>query len=56
MLWRDFIPEGAGQGDQCWRCTKEAGQVPWPVLQMMAWAFLNATMRTTDPGGGGGGG
>ena len=32
MLRKDNIPEGAGQGDQCWRCTKEAGQVPWPVL------------------------
>ena len=29
---KDNIPEGAGQGDQCWRCTKDAGQVPWPVL------------------------
>ena len=32
MFQRDNIPEGAGQGDQCSRCTKEAGQVPWPVL------------------------
>ena len=32
MLRKDNIPEGAGQGDQCGRCTKEAGQVPWPVL------------------------
>ena len=51
MFRRDNIPEGAGQGDQCWRCTKEARQVPWPVLQMTAWAFLNATMRTRDARG-----
>ena len=51
ILRKDNIPEGAGQGDQCWRCTKEAGQVPWPVLRMTAWAFLNATMRTTDARG-----
>ena len=51
MFWRDYIPEGAGQGDQCWRCTKEAGQVPWPVLRMTAWAFPAATMRTTDATG-----
>ena len=51
MFRKDNIPEGAGQGDQCWRCTKEAGQVPWPVLQMTAWAFPNATMRTTDARG-----
>ena len=30
MFRRDNISEGAGQGDQCWRCTK--GQVLWPVL------------------------
>ena len=48
---RDNIPEGTGQGDQCWRCTREAGQVPWPVLRKTAWAFLNATMRTTDARG-----
>ena len=36
MFRRDNIPEGAGQGNQCWRCTKEAGQVPWPVLRMTA--------------------
>ena len=51
MFRKDNIPEGAGQGDQCWRCTKEAGQIPWPVLQMTAWAFPNATMRTTDTRG-----
>ena len=51
MFRKDNIPEGAGQGDQCWRCTKEAGQIPWPVLQMTAWAFPNATMRTTDARG-----
>ena len=27
MFRRDNIPEGTGQGDQCWRCTKEAPQV-----------------------------
>ena len=43
---RGNIPEGPRQGDQCWRCTKEAGQVPWPVLTMTAWAFPTATMRT----------
>ena len=48
---KDNIPEGAGQGDQCWRCIKEAGQIPWPVLRMKAWAFPNATMRTTDTRG-----
>ena len=48
---RDNIPEGAGQGEQCSRCTKEAGQVPWPVLRMTAWAFQTATMRTTDARG-----
>ena len=48
MFRKDNIPEGAGQGDQCSRCTKEAGQIPWPVLRMTAWAFPNATMRTTD--------
>ena len=48
---RDNIPEGAGQGDKCWRCTKEAGQVLWPVLRMTTWAFPNATMRTTDARG-----
>ena len=42
---------GAGQGNQCWRCTKEAGQVPWPVLRMTAWAFPPATIRTTDARG-----
>ena len=51
MFRKDNIPEGAGQGDQCWRCTKEAGQIPWPVLRMTAWAFRNATMRTTDARG-----
>ena len=51
MFRKDNIPEGAGQGDQCWRCTKEAGQIPWPVLGMTAWAFPNATMRTTDTRG-----
>ena len=51
MFRRDNIPGGAGQGDQCWRCTKEAGQVPWPVLQRTAWAFPNATMRATDARG-----
>ena len=48
MFSEGNIPEGAVQGDQCWRRTKEAGQVPWPVLRMTAWAFPNATMRTTD--------
>ena len=48
MFRRDNIPVGAGRGDQCWRCTKEAGQVSWPVLRMTAWAFPTATMRTTD--------
>ena len=28
MFRKDNIPKGAGQGDQCWRCTKEAGQIP----------------------------
>ena len=51
MFRKDNIPEGAVQGDQCWRCTKEAGQIPWPVLRMMPWAFQNATMRTTDARG-----
>ena len=51
MFRRDNIPEGAGQGDQCWGCTKEAGQVPWPVQRMTAWAFPNVTMRTTDARG-----
>ena len=51
MCPRDNIPEGAGQGDQCWRCTKEAGQVPWPVLRMTTWALPTATMRTTDARG-----
>ena len=51
MFRRDNISEGAGQGDQCWRCTKEAGQVPWPLLRMTAWAFSTATMRTTDARG-----
>ena len=51
MFWRDNIPEGAGQGDQCLRCTKEAEQVPWLVLRMTAWAFPKATMRTTDARG-----
>ena len=48
---RDNIPEGTGQGDQCWRCPKEAGQVPWPVLRMTAWAFPTATIRTMDARG-----
>ena len=48
---RDNIAERAGQGDQCWRCTKEAGQVPWPVPRMTAWAFPHATMRATDARG-----
>ena len=51
MFRRDSIPEGAGQGDQCWRRTKEARQIPSPVLRMTAWAFPNATMRTTDTRG-----
>ena len=51
MFRKDNILEGAGQGDQCWRCTKEAGQGPWPVLRMTAWAFRSATMRTTDARG-----
>ena len=51
MFRRENIPEGAGQGDQCWRCTKEAGQVPWPVLRTTAWVFPNATLRTTDARG-----
>ena len=51
MFRKDNIPAGAGQGDQCWRCTKVAGQVPWPVLRMTAWAFRKATMRTTDARG-----
>ena len=48
MFRRDNIPLEAGQADQCWRSTKGAGQVPWPVLRMTAWAFPTATMRTTD--------
>ena len=48
MFWRDKIPGGLGQGDECWRCTKEAGQVRWPVLRMTAWACPTATMRTAD--------
>ena len=51
MFRKDNIPERAGQGDQCWRCTKDAGQNPWPVLRMTAWAFPNATMRATDTRG-----
>ena len=51
MFRTDNISEGTGQGDQCWRCTKDAGQVLWPVLRMTAWAFPNATMRTTDARG-----
>ena len=51
MFRKDNIPEGAGQGDQCWRCTREAGQILWPVLRMTVWAFPNATMRTTDTRG-----
>ena len=51
MFRRDNILEWTGQGDQCWRCTKEAGQVPGPVLIMTAWAFPTATMRTTDARG-----
>ena len=51
MFRRDNIPEGAGQGDQCWRCNKEAGQAPWPVVRMTAWAFPTATLRTTDARG-----
>ena len=51
MFWRDNILEGTGQGDQCWRCTKVARQVLWPVLRMTAWVFPTATMRTTDARG-----
>ena len=29
-------PGGDRTGEQCSRCTKEAGQVPWPVLRMTA--------------------
>ena len=48
MFLRDNIPGGSEQGDECQRCTKEAGQVPWPVLRMTAWASPTATMRTAD--------
>ena len=48
MFWRDNVPVGTGLGDECWRCTKDAGQVPWLVLRKTAWAFPTATMRTTD--------
>ena len=51
MFRRDNIPEEAGHGDQCSRCTKEAGQVPWPVLRLTAWVFPTANMRTTDARG-----
>ena len=51
MFRRDNIRDGTGQGDQCWRCTKEAGQVLWLVLRMTAWAFRTATMLTTDSRG-----
>ena len=51
MFRRNNIPEGVGQGDQCPRWTQEAGQVPWPVLQMTAWAFPDATMRSMDARG-----
>ena len=51
MFWRDNIPLGAGQGDQCWRWTKEVGQVPLPMPRMTTWAFPTATMRTRDPRG-----
>ena len=51
MFRRDNIPEGAERGDRCWRCTKEAWQVPWPVLRMTAWAFPKAAMRATDATG-----
>ena len=51
IFQRDNIPGGAGQGDRCWRCTKQAGQVPWPVLRMTAWVLLTATMRTTNARG-----
>ena len=51
MFRTDNILGGAGQGDQCWRCTKEAGQVQRPVLRMTAWVFPNAIMRATDARG-----
>ena len=51
MFRRDNIPGGAGQGNQCWTCTKEAGQVPWRVLRMTALAFPNMTMRATHARG-----
>ena len=51
MFCRDNIPEGIGQGYQCWGCTKEARLVPWLVLRMTAWAFPTRTMRTTDAKG-----
>ena len=47
----DNIPEWAGEGHQCWRCTKEAGQERWSVLRMTAWAFPTTIMRTTDARG-----
>ena len=53
IFWWDNIPRGSGQGDQCWRCTKEAGQVPWPLLRMTACAFPigGAVLRVTDAEG-----
>ena len=51
MFRRDKIPAGAGQGDQCSRCTKEAGLVPLQLLRMTAWALPTTTMRTTDARG-----
>ena len=51
MFQRDNIPVGAAQGDQCRRCTKEAGQVSWPILRMTAWALPTVTIRTTDARG-----
>ena len=44
-------PRRAGTEGPCWSCTKEAGQVPWPVLRLTAWAFPMATMRTTEARG-----
>ena len=44
MFRKDTIVAGKGGHDRCWRCTKEAGLVPWPVLRMVNWAFPDATV------------
>ena len=56
MFRRDNILEGAGQGDECWGCTTEAGQVPWTPGDSGRGQYCACAGCVWYPGAGGCGG